>query len=65
MRQIMAEGGFCEDGGDCLKYVNRGWNRKERGRNQEEGASWVNGWLLLCILKYTVHFWVEPKKIAN
>ena len=33
-----------EDGGDCVKYLKRGWNRKEgRGTKnfKKRGASWV------------------------
>ena len=33
---------MCEDGGNCLKYLKRGWNRKEWRGNKDfkEGASW-------------------------
>ena len=26
--------GLCEGGGNCLKYLKRGWNRKERRGNK-------------------------------
>ena len=82
--------------GNCLKYLKRGWNRKEWRRNEDlkrrgqagsrdgclkkrgEGVlqppyelkliyrSWyMKKFVPNFILKYTVHFWVEPKKIAN
>ena len=41
---------FCEGGGGVgvngLKYLRKGWNRKECRRNKDfkkEGASWVKG----------------------
>ena len=39
-----------QGGGNCLKYLIRGWNRKE-GREKKfkkkkgGGASWVKGWV--------------------
>ena len=37
---------MCEGGGNCLKYLKRGWNRTE-GRGHKDfkkgGASWVKG----------------------
>ena len=32
-------------GGDCLKYLKRGWNRKEGKANKDfkKGASWMKG----------------------
>ena len=35
-------------GGNCLKYLKRGWNRKEGTENKDSkmgGASWVKGWV--------------------
>ena len=79
-----------------MKYLKRGWNKKEWRRNKDlkkEWAIWVKGvgalkkrgvglepscelkliyqsWYMNkfvpnFVLKYTVHFWVELKKIAN
>ena len=43
----VAVGGCVRMGGDCLKYLKRGWNKKEgRGNKDFEkvgGASWVKG----------------------
>ena len=35
--------------GDCVKYLKRGWNRKERRGNKDfkMGARWVKGWVPL------------------
>ena len=32
---------------DCLKYLKRGWNRKEGKKNKDfkKGASWTKGWV--------------------
>ena len=38
----MVEGGFVRVG-DCLKYLKRGWNRKERRKSKDfkkEGTIW-------------------------
>ena len=37
--------GLREGGGNCLKYLKRGWNEKEGMRNKtfKKGASWVKG----------------------
>ena len=39
-----------EGGENCLKYIKRGWNRKEERGNKDlkkggGGASWVKGWV--------------------
>ena len=37
-----------EDEGNCLKYLKRGWNKKEGRGNKDfkkEGAGWVKGWV--------------------
>ena len=40
-------GSLCEGGGNCLKYLKRGWNRKDWCGNKSfqkgGGASWVKG----------------------
>ena len=44
---LAQEGGSLrEGGGNCLKYLRRGWNRKEGSGNKnvkKGGASWVKG----------------------
>ena len=40
--------GFREGEGNCLKYLKKGWNRKEWRRKKyfkKEEASWVKGWV--------------------
>ena len=45
---------MCEGGGNCLKYLKRGWNRTE-GRGHKDlkkkggGASWVSR--VVCLKK--------------
>ena len=37
----------CDGGGDCLKYLKTGWNRKEERGNKDfkKGAYWAKEWL--------------------
>ena len=39
--------GLREGGGNCLKYIERGWHRKEGKVNKDfnKGASWVKAWV--------------------
>ena len=49
MCRIRTGGGFLCEGegeGEMLKYLKRGWNRKEGSGNiLKWGASWVKGWV--------------------
>ena len=46
----LGQEGLRVGGGNCLKYLERRWNRK-KGRGNKDfkmgGASWVKGWVLL------------------
>ena len=39
--------GLCEGGGNCLKYLKRGWNRKDgKGNNDlKKGGKLGQGWV--------------------
>ena len=59
--------GLGQEGVEILKYLKRGWNKKEGRENKDskKGASWVKGWvpwkrrpgtrLKLCPFKYKIY----------